>query len=142
MNQAFFRRLRARSPRYVVVADGIQVISPDGREHRLGFAELAAATLHHRDAYAYDAFVLALSFTNCETVEFAQDESQWGQLVDALDRSGRIQEPSTVWQLRAIGDGGGAPMRHLRITWAECVDSTTGIAARSISMRFTSAERS
>ena len=88
---------------------------PGGHVTRLRFAELAAATLHHRDVYAYDAIILAHRFTNGETVEFGQDDADWEPLIDALDRSGRIGEPSTIWQLQAIGDGDGASARRLPI---------------------------
>jgi len=116
VNRAFFRRLRARSPRYAVETDAVRVTHPDGRDYRLLFADLTTATLHHRDVYAYDAIILALGFTNGETIEFAQDDPDWEPLVHALDRSGRIGEPSNIWQLQAIGDGDGAPVRHLPIT--------------------------
>lgn len=116
VNRAFFRRLRARSPRYAVEADAVRVTHPDGRDYRLLFADLTTATLHHRDVYAYDAIILALGFTNGETIEFAQDDPDWEPLVHALDRSGRIGEPFNIWQLQAIGDGDGAPVRHLPIT--------------------------
>jgi hypothetical protein len=115
VNRAFFRRLLARSPRYVVEADGVRVTYPDGRDDRLLFSSLTAASLHHRDVYAHDAIVLALRFATGETIEFAQDEMDWGPLVEALDRSGRIAEPSRIWQLKAIADGDGAPVRHLPI---------------------------
>ncbi len=116
VNRAFFRRLRAQSPRYAVETDAVRVTHPDGRDYRLLFADLTTATLHHRDVYAYDAIILALGFTNGETIEFAQDDPDWEPLVHALDRSGRIGEPSNIWQLQAIGDGDGAPVRHLPIT--------------------------
>ena len=115
VNQAFFRRLRARSPRYAIEMDAVRVTDAEGRDYRLRFAELTTATLHHRDVYAYDAIILALSFASGETIEFAQDDPDWETLVNALDCSGRIGEPSTIWQLKAIGDGDGAPARHLPI---------------------------
>jgi len=116
VNRTFFRRLRARLPRYAVETDAVRVTHPDGRDYRLIFADLTTATLHHRDVYAYDAIILALGFTNGEAIEFAQDDLDWEPLVHALDRSGRIGEPSNIWQLQAIGDGDGAPVRHLPIT--------------------------
>lgn len=116
VNRAFFRRLRARCPRYAVEADAVRVTHPDGRDYRLLFTELTTATLYHRDVYAYDAIILAIGFTNGETIKFAQDDPDWEPLVHALDRSGRIGVPSTIWQLQAIGDGDGAPVRHLPIT--------------------------
>ena len=116
VNRAFFRRLRARSPKYTIEAGAVRVTHPDGRDYRLHLAELTAATLHHRDVYAYDAIILALSFANGETIEFAQDDADWEPLVAALDRSGRIGAPSSIWQLQAIGDGDGASVRHLPVT--------------------------
>ncbi len=115
LNRAFLRRLRARLPKYTVEPDAIRVTSPDGRDHRLCFTELTNAAVHHRDLYAYDAIILTLGFANGETVEFAQDDANWESLINALDHSGRIDEPSHIWQLRAIGDGDGASIRHLPI---------------------------
>lgn len=69
VNRAFFRRLRAWLPRYVVETYAVRVTHPDGRDYRLLFADLTTATLHHRDVYAYDAIILALGFTNGETIE-------------------------------------------------------------------------
>ncbi len=116
VNRALLRRLRARLPRYVIEDDAVRVIRPDGREYRLRFAALTAATLRHRDVYAYDAIILSLDFANGETIEYAQDDPHWRSLLAALDRSGRIATLSTIWQIEAIGDGAGAPARHLPMT--------------------------
>ncbi len=115
LNRGVLRRLRARASRYVVEADGVRVTHPDGRDDRLPFSDLTAASLHHRDIYAHDAIVLTLRFATGGTIEVAQDEAEWAPLVEALDRSGRIAEPSRIWQIRAIADGAGAPVRHLPI---------------------------
>ena len=72
VNRAFFRRLRKKSPTYAVEANAVRVTRPGGHVTRLRFADLAAATLHHRDVYAYDAIILAHRLTIGETVGLAR----------------------------------------------------------------------
>lgn len=109
----FLARINRDLPHYTVGDDEVRVHRRGDEDKLLPYSSLVGALVYHQDVYAADAIVLLLTFAEGAAVVIDMEDPQWPNLVTALDRSGRLKEPSKHWQLDAMADGPDAAPREL-----------------------------
>jgi hypothetical protein len=107
INSCVIARIEKKQALINISIEGDTVVGMmNGQRKTLRLADLAHAILYYHTNYVGSDIVLLLNFSDGSNCQMAQNNSQWFDLMAALDRSGKIAVPSYKWQIDflALGD--------------------------------------